>query len=73
MSVSYDHLCKGMPKVFLDYFTYCDGLKFEQRPNYAMLVQSFEAAFKELGFAYDDEFDWVSQKKMLIENQQQQA
>ena len=56
-----------MPNQFLAYFKYCDKLKFEQRPDYEFLIAQFEHLFKELGYTQDDEFDWVVQKKNLIE------
>ena len=56
-----------MPNQFLAYFKYCDKLKFEQRPDYEFLIAQFEHLFKELGYTHDDEFDWVVQKKNLIE------
>jgi hypothetical protein len=56
-----------MPSAFVNYFRYCEGLKFEARPDYEMLRQQFEQLFKDLGFQYDDEFDWTIVKRELIE------
>merc|ERR1711970_1689239 len=32
-----EQLCKGQPHEFITYLTYCKGLKFEDRPDYAYL------------------------------------
>jgi hypothetical protein len=60
-------LCEGMPHQFLEYFKYCERLKFDQRPNYEYLLNLLEAVYKEQNPGADDEWDWVSHKKRLIE------
>jgi hypothetical protein len=51
----------------LGYFKYCERLKFDQRPNYEYLYNLLEALYKEQIPTADDEWDWVSHKKRLIE------
>ena len=47
LSTTYEQLCKGMPPQFLEYFKYCDKLKFEQRPDYEHLYNLLDALLKE--------------------------
>lgn len=56
-----------MPIQFLNYFKYCEKLRFDQRPDYQNLITQFELLFKDLGYVHDDDFDWVLHKKKLIE------
>jgi hypothetical protein len=65
--ISYEILTLGMPHQFLEYFQYCGSLKFEQRPNYEFLIGLFDQLFKDMGFANDDEYDWVLHKRRLID------
>uniref|UniRef100_A0A915DUZ5 non-specific serine/threonine protein kinase n=1 Tax=Ditylenchus dipsaci TaxID=166011 RepID=A0A915DUZ5_9BILA len=58
--VSVEMLCKGYHGEFVQYFTYCRGLRFEERPNYAYLHQLFRSLFYRLGYKhYDDIYDWT--------------
>ena len=62
MSTPVEVLCKGFPAEFTMYFKYCQGLKFEEEPNYIYLRQIFESLFAKLNYTYDDEFDWEVKK-----------
>jgi casein kinase 1 len=61
-----EQLCKGFPKTFSSYLTYCRGLCFEDRPDYTYLRRLFKDLFMREGFVIDGMFDWsrpVSQSK----------
>mmetsp|Transcript_113214 Transcript_113214/g.283452 ORF Transcript_113214/g.283452 Transcript_113214/m.283452 type:complete len:416 (+) Transcript_113214:86-1333(+) len=68
-SVSYAVLCKGFPKEFERYVSYCRGLGFRERPDYAMLrglFRSLRSALTEQeGQAINDhDFEWNSGKDL---------
>ena len=64
---TFEELTEGMPQQFLNYFKYCEKLRFDQRPDYQNLITQFELLFKDLGYVHDEEFDWVLHKKKLVE------
>ena len=55
---SFESLCEGLPKEFVDYFKTVRKLGFEERPPYAEFRQMFRDLFTKLGFIYDYGFDW---------------
>jgi len=57
-STSIDTLCKGHPKAFASYLSYCRELSFEDAPDYGYLRRLFKDLFTLEGFANDDIFDW---------------
>ncbi|KAG0707894.1 kinase-like domain-containing protein [Suillus ampliporus] len=57
------------PVEFTTYFDHCRGLKFEDKPNYAMLRQLFCQIMVREGCTEDTRFDWIeggSRKGMLL-------
>jgi len=66
-----EELCKGQPEVFAAYMRYCQGLQFEERPDYAHLRRMFKEAFQQEGFANDGIVDWM--KPSLSERAKTQA
>jgi len=56
----FEDLCKGVPNQFLRYFTYCDALSFEDKPDYAFLKQLFVDLLEDEGFQDDGLFDWMA-------------
>jgi len=57
-ATSIETLCDGYPAVFAAYFSYCRGLRFETRPDYAYLRRLFRDLFMREGFDRGDLFDW---------------
>ena len=55
---TFPDLCYGLPHEFVSYFTYCKALKFEQKPDYALLKKGFKEAFNRMQYTYDYIFDW---------------
>ncbi|KAG1741531.1 uncharacterized protein EDB91DRAFT_1130966, partial [Suillus paluster] len=47
------------PVELTTYFDHCRGLKFEDKPNYAMLRQLFGQIMDREGYTRDTRFDWV--------------
>lgn len=59
MGTTTEALCRGYPPEFATYLTYCKGLGFEDRPDYAYLRRLFKDLFLREQFEYDFIFDWV--------------
>ena len=61
-----------MPTQFLEYFRYLHNLQYDKRPDYTYLHSLFDQLWRDLGFApqTDDDFDWIQQKKKLLERRQ---
>ena len=55
-----DDLCMGLPEEFNKYLTIVRKLKFTEKPDYAALRNLFKTLFKNLGYEYDYQFDWVT-------------
>jgi len=71
-ATSVEQLCKGFPSAFASYLSYCRGLCFEDRPDYAYLRRLFQDLFMREGFVIDGMFDWsrpVSQSKSASSRQ----
>ena len=49
---------KGFPAEFRSYFEYCRSLRFEDRPDYALLRRLLKDLFFQEGYQYDYVFDW---------------
>lgn len=47
-SVSLEHLCKGMPREFLEVMRYVRRMEFEERPNYEWMRMKFRDALSKL-------------------------
>lgn len=58
-AIPIDELCAGLPEVFASYMRYCQGLQFEDRPDYAYLRRIFKEAFLREGFVNDSVLDWM--------------
>ena len=54
-----EKLCTGLPAEFENYVGYCRKLKFNERPDYALLLRGFKELFFQKGFFYDQIFDWT--------------
>mmetsp|Transcript_1710 Transcript_1710/g.2131 ORF Transcript_1710/g.2131 Transcript_1710/m.2131 type:complete len:383 (-) Transcript_1710:152-1300(-) len=59
MDVPIPTLCKGFPKEFELYLTYCRQLGFSQKPNYPYIRALFTTVFKNCGYKDDWVFDWM--------------
>lgn len=55
-----EDLCNGLPEEFAKYLTTIRKLKFTEKPDYTALRNLFKTLFKNLGYEYDYQFDWVS-------------
>ena len=52
-------LCHGIPNEFVIYINYCRGLRFEEEPDYSYLKYLFKGLMNSMGYAYDNDYDWV--------------
>eukprot|EP00295_Goniomonas_pacifica_P029397 CAMPEP_0175933100 /NCGR_PEP_ID=MMETSP0108-20121206/19743_1 /TAXON_ID=195067 ORGANISM="Goniomonas pacifica, Strain CCMP1869" /NCGR_SAMPLE_ID=MMETSP0108 /ASSEMBLY_ACC=CAM_ASM_000204 /LENGTH=335 /DNA_ID=CAMNT_0017256783 /DNA_START=58 /DNA_END=1066 /DNA_ORIENTATION=+ len=52
-------LCKGLPPEFAMYLKYVRGLRFDEKPDYAVLRKMFRDLFNREKYAYDYMFDWT--------------
>ena len=57
-STSITNLCKGLPKQFHLYLSYCRGLKFEEKPNYSYLRSLFQDLLKNTNNNCDKILSW---------------
>ncbi|XP_068158894.1 casein kinase I-like [Drosophila tropicalis] len=62
-TISLEELCKGLPKPFLTFMEYAKALQFTDEPDYVMLRRLFRAEFRDSGFEYDFQYDWISRDK----------
>eukprot|EP00928_Gymnodinium_smaydae_P059871 TRINITY_DN4332_c0_g5_i1.p1 TRINITY_DN4332_c0_g5~~TRINITY_DN4332_c0_g5_i1.p1 ORF type:complete len:326 (+),score=60.00 TRINITY_DN4332_c0_g5_i1:53-1030(+) len=60
-----EKLCDGYPAEFAKFITYCRGLKFEQRPDYAFLRRMLRQLFFDSGYEYNFVFSWTALPKGL--------
>lgn len=58
METSVEDLCQNCPAELATYITYCRGLAFDERPDYAYLRRMFKDLFVKEGYQYDFDFDW---------------
>jgi serine/threonine protein kinase len=63
-------LCQGLPAAFQQYFDYVLALRFEERPDYTLLRNSFKRLARECGFirkAHDPplQLDWQKPENVL--------
>ena len=66
METPVEVLCKGYPNEFAVYLNYCQGLKFEEEPDYMYLRQLFRILFRTLNHQYDYTFDWTVPKQKVV-------
>lgn len=60
---TFETLCEGIPKEFVEYFKMVRDLQFQERPPYAEFRRLFRELFIRLGFVYDYMFDWRDPRK----------
>jgi casein kinase 1 len=60
MSIPPDILCKGFPKEFVSYLSYCRALRFEDKPDYNFLRRILREVQVRENLPHDDPFDWQS-------------
>lgn len=61
-------LCKGFPKEFEVYLSYCRNLLFKQRPDYSMLLKLFRDVRKCEGVLEDWELQWFKGVDLDVKN-----
>lgn len=66
-------LCADLPIEFANYINYCKGLRFEDRPDYAMLKRNFKDLFLRLGMVQDYLYDWCLLKQSEQESKKNEA
>lgn len=59
ISFGHKQLCAGQPIEFLQYFTYCTELRFEDKPDYEYLRNLLLKIEKQNGYKDDGVFDWI--------------
>lgn len=62
-STSHEKLCRGFPKELVQYLEYCDGLGFEEKPNYDYLRSLMRKAGARHRVDFDWQFDWILRSK----------
>jgi serine/threonine protein kinase len=60
---TFESLTAGLPPEFGTYFTRVRRLKFAEDPPYADFRQMFRDLFIRLGFVYDYDFEWASDRR----------
>lgn len=60
---SYESLCEGLPKEFVDYFKIVRSLQFEDEPPYEYIKDMFQNLFIRQNFVYDYKYDWVADQE----------
>lgn len=50
---------------------YCEMIRFDQKPDYVYLRSLLSNTLLQLGLIDDSPFDWVTQKKLIIEKKLQ--
>jgi len=56
-------LCKGAPKQFQDYLSYCRSLSYKQRPDYTRLRLSLWELLQSLGNVKEYDLQWLTADK----------
>lgn len=56
-------LCKGFPQELASFINYARNLKFQEKPDYALLKNSLKSAMKANNIEIDYIYDWT--KKSL--------
>ena len=59
MTISIDALCSDIPSVFADFLRNVKSLQFDETPKYSEYRESFRNLFIEMGYEYDDVYDWT--------------
>jgi casein kinase 1 len=66
-------LCSDLPIEFANYINYSKALRFEDRPDYALLRRNFKDLFGRLGMALDYMYDWCLIKQTEQEKKKTEA
>lgn len=53
MSTTIEALTRGLPQEFSDYLNYCRKLRFDEKPDYAVLRKMFRDLMAKQGLDYD--------------------
>lgn len=59
MNIKLEDLCQGHPKEFFNLISYARNMSFTEKPDYGMLIRSFENLLNNNYWSLDWEFDWV--------------
>lgn len=62
MATTIEALTRGLPQEFADYLNYCRKLRFDEKPDYAVLRKMFRDLMARQGLEYDHQYDWVVKK-----------
>ena len=62
LSTTVEELCSGLPGEFVTFISYCKGLHFEAKPDYAYLRKLLRSLFVREGYKYDGVYDWTLMK-----------
>ena len=62
LSTTVEELCAGLPEEFVTFISYCKGLHFEAKPDYAYLRKILRSLFVREGYKYDGVYDWTLMK-----------
>eukprot|EP00928_Gymnodinium_smaydae_P001893 TRINITY_DN10673_c0_g1_i1.p1 TRINITY_DN10673_c0_g1~~TRINITY_DN10673_c0_g1_i1.p1 ORF type:complete len:271 (+),score=34.98 TRINITY_DN10673_c0_g1_i1:65-814(+) len=60
MALPVQELCDGYPAEFANFLTYCRGLRFDERPDYAFLRRMLRQLFLDSGYEYNFVFSWTA-------------
>ena len=63
ISTPVDILCKGAPQEFATYFSYCRGLKFDEKPDYDYCRKLFSDLMVRMNYKMDFVYDWTEKKR----------
>lgn len=57
--ISIDDLCEGLPSFFHWYMHFVNALKFDEDPNYDLIIEKINNCLsEELKCSNDNDFDW---------------
>lgn len=73
VDTSPETLCQSLPQEFSTYLSYCRGLRFEDRPDYAYLRKLLSDLLAREGYSVDYVFDWSRQLSKEPRGQHQQV
>ncbi len=59
-------LCEGLPVEFAKFLEYCYNLKFDEEPNYKLLLNLFKDQFKTKDYEPDYLYDWITVVNRLL-------
>ncbi|CAE7574270.1 hhp1 [Symbiodinium natans] len=65
--VTTEELCKGCHEVFRQFLQYTQGLKFQEKPDYAFIYGLFSDAMSAEGYENDGQFDWLMLPDKMLE------